>query len=244
MKNEFLNCVNFINAVMAMMASGQKLSLPGYDKVLAEIVDPGLDLLSRSATIVNMKGNDVDIFSERLSDEKFEVHPFAAQAAVLQVRQYNRLVETRNQMRTGYAQRPTIRVVSTEGLSTGRLARKGGRRASGIDGVADEEVAVAEKLLRIFEDYEDVDLGWLNFLKYRIMLMARDALEAKYGDNCNEATDEKVVLLYGTIMNNIQDIREEHPEYMHDPRCDGDCDNCPHFIMGCDEEDGDTGETV
>jgi hypothetical protein len=100
-----------------------------------------------------------------------------------------------------------------------------------------------------------VDLGWLNFLKYRMLLMARDALEAKYGDNCNEATEEKDVLLYGTIMDNIQNIREEHPEYMHDPRCDEDCMNCPHFVIDCDEDDDegrdgsddgddDTGETV
>lgn len=39
----FLNGVNFINTVMAMMTTGQEVSLPGYDRVLAEIVDPGLD---------------------------------------------------------------------------------------------------------------------------------------------------------------------------------------------------------
>lgn len=256
MKNKtFLNGANFINTVMARMTTGQEVSLPGYDKVLTEIVDPGLDLLSSSATVVNVQGNDVDIFSVYLFDEKFEVHPFAAQAAVIQIRQYNRLVERRNQMMTGYAQRPTIRMVGTEGLSTGRPARKGGRRASGINGGVNEEVVVAERFLRIFEDYEDVDLGWLNFLKYRMLLMARDALEAKYGDNCNEATEEKDVLLYGTIMDNIQNIREEHPEYMHDPRCDEDCMNCPYFVIDCDEDDDegrdgsddgddDTGETV
>lgn len=195
----FLNGVNFINTVMARMTTGQAMSLPGYDRVLTEIVNPGLDLLSSSATVVNVQGNDADIFSEYLFDEKFE------------------------------------------GLSTGRLARKGGRRASGANGGANEEVVVAERFLRIFEDYEDVDLGWLNFLKYRILLMARDVLEAKYGDNCNEATEEKDVSLYGTIMSHIQDIREEHPEYMYDPRCNGDCMDCPHFVI---DGDDDTGETV
>ncbi|MCQ2568771.1 MAG: hypothetical protein MJ155_00580 [Candidatus Saccharibacteria bacterium] len=175
----FLNGVNFINTVMARMTTGQTMSLPGYDRVLTEIVNPGLDLLSSSATIVNVQGNDV-----------------------IQIRQ--------------------------------------GRRASGINGGVNEEVVVAERFLRIFEDYEDVDLGWLNFLKYRILLMARDALEAKYGNNCNEATEEKDALLYSTIMNNIQNIREEHPEYMYDPRCNGDCMDCPYFVIDGDDGDDDT----
>ena len=247
----YMNGINLVRSVMNNMNELDGIGLFGYNVVIDNVVGPGLAILHKNATVVDTDYRmRVNLLEDDLDDDDFEITETDALDIVMRMRELNRLKHEFEECSRRHTQRADAVLVAAGKHSEPRKSTLQ-IEVDGLNGVFGEECILAEKLMKLYDEWECEDLGDFGVLLHYMLRIAREAT-----DNLSErlfeldegATQEqfqmqlRAVELRDEATDRILQMREDHLEWMDFP-CNGDCANCDYFVMGgCEDDDEDRNE--